>query len=249
MINTHRFFYAMLFSVALGGHVATAETARYHNQEYGFSIEIPRDWVHLPEEAVYVEGVAHPTWKFEPKDTSFPALNLRVSDYKAFGIKGQITEAGIQAAINSARRTGAKHSYGEVITSSYDPNTRTYTQVVDFQMQDVGTIRSANIMAFGRYFLAGLTYMDLADDWSAAAQLRETVLASFAFDAGSAYISDAADNAAERQGQAIGRLVGHLFFVVILLSAIIAIARACTRMFKSCLASRVGGNANRDKHG
>ncbi|HRT88360.1 MAG TPA: hypothetical protein P5296_17260, partial [Anaerohalosphaeraceae bacterium] len=136
MTDVNRFFCAILISAASGSAAAaTPETATYHNQEYGFSIEIPRDWVNLPEEVVYLEGVAHPTWKFEPKDTSFPALNMRVSDYKAVGIKGQITEKGIQAAINSARLMGAKDSEVEVITSSYDPDHKIYTQVVDFQIQ------------------------------------------------------------------------------------------------------------------
>jgi hypothetical protein len=133
--DVNRFFCVILISAAFGSAAATPETATYHNQDYGFTIEIPCDWVHLPEDTVYEEGVAYPTWKFEPKDTSFPALNVLVSDYKAFGIAGQITERGIQAAINSARLMGAKDSEVEVITSSYDPDHKIYTQVVDFQIQ------------------------------------------------------------------------------------------------------------------
>jgi len=227
--DVNRFFCAILISAAFSSAAATPETARYHNQDYGFSIEIPRDWVHLPEEVVYVEGVAHPTWKFEPKDTSFPALNMRVSDYKAVGIKGQITEKGIQAAINSARLMGAKDSEVEVITSSYDPDHKIYTQVVDFQIQDVGTIRSANMMVFGRYVLAGLTYMDLVDDWSSSAHMRETVLGSFVFDGGYRYNPHAPDDSATTQGRAIGRLFGHLVFAVLFVSAIMAVLRRCTR--------------------
>jgi len=225
--DVNRFFCVILISAAFGSAAATPETATYHNQDYGFTIEIPCDWVHLPEDTVYEEGVAYPTWKFEPKDTSFPALNVLISDYKAFGIAGQITERGIQAAIDSARLMGAKDSDVEVIASSYDPNTKTYTQVIDFQIQDVGTIRSANMMVFGRYFLAGLTYMDLVDDWSYSAHIRETVLGSFVFDAGYRYDPHAPDDSAAAQGRAIGRLFGRLVFAVLLVSTIMAVLRRC----------------------
>ncbi len=57
--DVNRFFCVILISAAFGSAAATPETATYHNQDYGFTIEIPCDWVHLPEDTVYEEGVAY----------------------------------------------------------------------------------------------------------------------------------------------------------------------------------------------
>jgi hypothetical protein len=155
---------------------------RYHDSDNGFSLQVPDDWVRLPEEVTDAGGRPCPAWRFEPQDDSWPALIIHVFRYEAFGIKGQITDEGIQAALDGQRSLFENDSGADVVSAEQEPLRRVYNLTVDHHVRDAETIRGRHAMAFGRARSVALTFLDLKDAWDSSEELRQTIFSSFVFD-------------------------------------------------------------------
>ncbi len=226
MDQVHRFLF---LAIAFAGSLATVEAATYHDPDNCFSLQVPDDWVRLPEEVTDAAGRPCPAWRFEPQDDSLPALTIHVLAYEAFGIKGQITDEGIQAALDGQRSLFENDSEADIVSAEQEPLRRIYNLTVDHHVQGAGTVRARHAMAFGRDRAVALSFIDLKDAWDSSEKLRQTIFSSFAFDVGSEFDASIPDNHAKRQGWLLGRLLGRLLLVGLVAYGIAAIFRGLAK--------------------
>ena len=256
-------FVTVMCLVVIGGAtwlglVPTACGETYHNEQAGYALDLPDDWIEIPREVMeevmaqvmqqgagpriqYSAGfqpAANETWM------EYPYVLVQVLPYAQFGPPRQIREdefpklikalTGLDLAGEMDKRMTdeARSMVSDIQTGvpRLDRPNRRFFLTMDMNVATVGVIKGQCVGYFGRKALVQVMFYVHDDEMDAYADVSAGILESLKFDAAHAYDGSAA---AQSSGSGVvGRTARH-YIIAGVVGAAIAGVYGLIRMLRN----------------
>jgi uncharacterized membrane-anchored protein len=222
-----------------------APAAPFHSAAYGYTLEVPADWVQIPQDAVQqmLQAVQGPgvaasiiydagfQLKANPQWLEYPYVLVQVVPYRKFGVNRQINEDEFPSVVKSMTGQDLDKAMSQQLSAEaqdlikdvkagkpvLESGRKRFLWEVDSTVQGVGRVRGMTAGYFGKESLVQVNYYTRAGDWDQHAAARQSILDSFQFDADKAYSVAAESAAGRRRGKGILRnaIIGAVVAAVV----------------------------------
>ena len=187
----------------------------FHSQSYGYNLEIPDDWIQIPQEAlqqahdatfkgessalvIYDSGFQHgsgETW------FTSPYVIIQPMPYAKLGIKRQVNEDEFPKCVRLITGQDMKKQLDKNVTQhvrqlmsnivkdkgQLDAANRRYFWTFNMDLAGVGPIRGLCVGHFGRESIVQVLFYTDAASWDSYEDARLSMMDSFRFDPDKAY--------------------------------------------------------------
>ena len=244
----------LLCWVATAGSVAAA-AAPHHRATYGYTLDVPADWVQVPDESVkeLLAAVQQPGQKsaiiydaaFQPKANpewlQHPYVLIQVMPYRNVGVNRQLRESEFESVVKAITGQNLQKEIEEKGSAAMRemisdisvgrpqldaPNRRFYWQI-DSTVQDVGRVRGQSAGHFGRDAIVMVNFYSLDKEWDRLGGTRKAMFDSFRFDAAQAF--DPAQDRGATSARRLGYLFGSAVVPIALIAAVVAVVLWATK--------------------
>ena len=199
---------AVMLGLVLGLEAALAET--YHSDTWGYSLELPPDWVQIPDSVLQLwtemllsdsaAGRIAYDVAFQPESArdwfAYPYVLVRVVTYASLGLADQLHEDDFPRCVRGITETdyakAAEETLSEQTLSALrelaaseahlDRERRRYWYSTFFTIEGVGEVKELCVGYFGREAIVQVAFYARRDEWERCAAHRLSILDSFRFD-------------------------------------------------------------------
>lgn len=215
---TSKYSTLLLYTILLGAPLARAPICNadeFHSDSYGYRIELPHDWVEIPQDVVQaalalvqkpnstVSIIYDAGFQLDSGGQWFeyPYVLVQPLPYSEYGLYRQINEDEFPKFVRMITGMDVGKLVGEELSSlgrqivanlgagqpQLDVADRRFLWTMNMDVQGVGPIRALTVGYFGRDSIVQVVFYSLRDDWDRYADVRATIVDSFRFDLAKAY--------------------------------------------------------------
>ena len=168
----------------------TATEAKYfYSRENGYSFAVPRGWTELSDKAIQelslsLSSVSATTKTIETgferdgnaSGLRYPRVVVSVLEYSSFGVNRKITQSELEDLMKSLAGESSQDVH-------FDFSNATYVSMgMEFEVPDLGKLKSQRVAFFGSYSCVQLTFADLSRNWDNSQPERDLITKSFEFE-------------------------------------------------------------------
>ncbi len=240
------FLRSTLVCLCLGAPIPSS-AEEYHSETYGYRLEIPKDWVEIPED-VLEEAVAKedPVGDLtfdtgfqrgpEEEEIYYPYVIVQVIPYSQLGLNRQLREDEFAEVVTDLRNEIDKKrqeqdpvrsilrlpGVGHVVQMgppTLESVNRRFVWPSQMEVPGVGVVHGLGVGTFGRSAIVQVLFFSRRAEWRKHEVVANSILESFRFDPASAYRDDlTAEPAANETSSGNGLTIA--FFVAVLAAAV-----------------------------
>lgn len=191
---------------------SAAQAWSYHSFAYGYSISLPDDWAHVPEEALAEQQNRLPrigSFRGQPDAAfharrdgamSYPFLLIEVVPYSQFGFPQQLDDAEIRQIVqtNTGMDPLSPFEETQVVEGgaelepmdgalSFDAEGRRFTWRSTETIENAGLLRTVQWGFFGKDMLVQVTLYERGKGSDRLRDMAEAIAGSFKFEIGKEY--------------------------------------------------------------
>ena len=176
------------------------------NDQYGYSVRIPKGWVQVPADVLgtFAKSILEPDGKvifeaaFQPDGLEnwfqYPYVLIQVTPYDRVGLEHKPTMPEIKKFVkelsgfdadaqkdsltDAAREMLSETSYQK---AQFDEKTLRIAYDADLEKPDGGTVRGRALGQFGRTAFVQVVFYDFVSRWPSREEARKSILQSLAF--------------------------------------------------------------------